>query len=80
MLDILNYFSLTKVPTEKCEEHKTWPPNHRTGSARSEGFYRISRKDKIKYLNNTKLTTELPSTSTQVLMRGYHDYVNAQFV
>ncbi|XP_059192383.1 histone-lysine N-methyltransferase SETD1B-A-like [Centropristis striata] len=56
---------LTKVLTEKSEEQRSWQPNHRTGSARSEGFYRISRKDKLKYLNNTKLSTELPSTSTQ---------------
>ncbi|XP_037632594.1 histone-lysine N-methyltransferase SETD1B-like isoform X2 [Sebastes umbrosus] len=56
---------LTKVLTEKSEEHKSWQPYHRTGSARCEGFYKISRKDKMKYLNNTKLATELPSTSTQ---------------
>ncbi|KAM9360692.1 histone-lysine N-methyltransferase SETD1B-A-like [Symphorus nematophorus] len=56
---------LTKVPTEKIDEHKLWQPKHRTGSARSEGFYKISRKDKLKYLNSTKLSTELPSTSTQ---------------
>ncbi|XP_044222898.1 histone-lysine N-methyltransferase SETD1B-A-like isoform X2 [Thunnus albacares] len=56
---------LTKVLTERNEEHNPWQPNHRTGSARSEGFYKICLKDKIKYLNNTKLATELPSTSTQ---------------
>ncbi|XP_069555739.1 histone-lysine N-methyltransferase SETD1B-A-like [Brachyistius frenatus] len=55
----------TKVVPEKSEEHKSWQPNHRTGSARSEGFYKISRKDKMKYLNNTKLSNELPSTSAQ---------------
>ncbi|XP_049434823.1 histone-lysine N-methyltransferase SETD1B-A-like isoform X3 [Epinephelus fuscoguttatus] len=56
---------LTKVLTEGSEELRSWLPKHRTGSARSEGFYKISRKDKMKYLNNTKLTAELPSTSTQ---------------
>ncbi|XP_044053095.1 histone-lysine N-methyltransferase SETD1B-A-like isoform X2 [Siniperca chuatsi] len=56
---------LTKVVTEKSEKHKCWLPHHRTGSARSEGFYKISMKDKMKYLSNTKLTTELPYTSTQ---------------
>ncbi|XP_041642937.1 histone-lysine N-methyltransferase SETD1B-A-like [Cheilinus undulatus] len=55
---------LTKV-TPEMNQHKPWLPHHRTGSARSEGFYRISRKDKLKYLNSTKPTTELPSTSTQ---------------
>ncbi|CAB1430272.1 unnamed protein product [Pleuronectes platessa] len=52
------------VPTEQREEQKPWP-KHRTGSARSEGFYKISRKDKLKYLETTKLEVELPSTSTQ---------------
>eukprot|EP00064_Thunnus_orientalis_P006597 superscaffoldBa00000694_g6615 len=65
LLHILNCCSLTKVLTERNEEHNPWQPNHRTGSARSEGFYKICLKDKIKYLNNTKLATELPSTSTQ---------------
>ncbi|XP_026176870.1 histone-lysine N-methyltransferase SETD1B-like [Mastacembelus armatus] len=56
---------LTRLPTEKSEEQKSCRPNHRTGSARSEGFYKISRKDKMKYLDNTRLGTELPSTSAQ---------------
>ncbi|XP_033947206.1 histone-lysine N-methyltransferase SETD1B-A-like [Pseudochaenichthys georgianus] len=57
--------TLTKVIAEQSEEHRSWWPNHRTGSARSEGFYKISKKDKMKYLNHTKLNPELPSTSTQ---------------
>ncbi|XP_040928361.1 histone-lysine N-methyltransferase SETD1B-A-like [Betta splendens] len=54
---------LTKVPTDRSEEHRSWLPKHRTGSARSEGFYRISRKDKLKYLNDTKATNEPPAIS-----------------
>ncbi|XP_060895027.1 histone-lysine N-methyltransferase SETD1B-A-like [Labrus mixtus] len=56
---------LTKVVPETSDEHNPWLPHHRTGSARSEGFYRISKTDKLKYLINTKLTTELPCRSTQ---------------
>ncbi|XP_070690401.1 histone-lysine N-methyltransferase SETD1B-A-like [Pempheris klunzingeri] len=56
---------LTKVVTEQSEELTSRLPRHMTGSARSEGFYRISRKDKLKYLSNTKLPAEMPSTSTQ---------------
>ncbi|XP_034546920.1 histone-lysine N-methyltransferase SETD1B-like isoform X2 [Notolabrus celidotus] len=56
---------LSKVLPETSEEHKPWQPHHRTGSARSEGFYRISRKDKLEYLINPKPSPELPSTSTQ---------------
>lgn len=67
LLVLLNSCLLTKIPTEQGDEQKPWPSQHRTGSARSEGFYKISSKDKQKYLENTKLTTELSSTSTQVL-------------
>uniref|UniRef100_UPI0037E801B2 histone-lysine N-methyltransferase SETD1B-like n=1 Tax=Semicossyphus pulcher TaxID=241346 RepID=UPI0037E801B2 len=56
---------LTEALSETSEEYKPWLPPHRTGSARSEGFYKISRKDKMKYLINTKPASELPSTSTQ---------------
>lgn len=66
MLHFLNNSSLTKVPLESREEQTLWQPFHRTGSARSEGFYKISRRDKMKYLNETNLSTDLPSTSAQV--------------
>ncbi|KAM8885096.1 histone-lysine N-methyltransferase SETD1B-A-like [Spinachia spinachia] len=63
---IVNCCSLTKVVTEMSEEQESWRPKHTTGSARSEGFYKISRKDKMKYLH-TKLASELPSASTQAI-------------
>lgn len=63
-----NFSSLTKVRLERGDEPQSWQPRHWTGSARTEGFYKISSKDKLKYLNLTKLTAELPSTSAQVLM------------
>lgn len=66
-LVILNCCLLTKVPSENGDGHQPWLPNHSSGSARSEGFYRISIKDKQKYIDNTKLATELPSA--QVLER-----------
>ncbi|KAM9744610.1 histone-lysine N-methyltransferase SETD1B-like [Menidia menidia] len=56
---------LTKVPTGRTEEHNSWLPIHRTGSARTEGFYKISWKDKMKYLRNTKPAIDLPSTDPQ---------------
>ncbi|XP_062418405.1 histone-lysine N-methyltransferase SETD1B-A-like [Pungitius pungitius] len=55
---------LTKVFTEMSEEHESWKPKHTTGSARSDGFYKISRKDKMKYLH-AKLASEPPAPSTQ---------------
>ncbi|KAF7199884.1 histone-lysine N-methyltransferase SETD1B-A-like [Nothobranchius furzeri] len=65
VLHFLNCCSLTKIPTERSEERTFCLPLHRTGSARTEGFYRISRKDKIKYLNSTKLSSDLQSPSSQ---------------
>ncbi|XP_013862650.1 histone-lysine N-methyltransferase SETD1B-A [Austrofundulus limnaeus] len=56
---------LTKIPTQRSEELTSWLPVHRTESARTEGFYKISRKDKMKYLNNTKLAADFQSTSAQ---------------
>lgn len=60
---LLNSCLLTKIPAESSEENQ---PVHRTGSARSEGFYKISRKDKIKYLIGAK-PADLHPTGTQVL-------------
>lgn len=37
-----------------------------TGCARSEGYYKIDKKDKIKYLQSTKLQSEEPPVDTQV--------------
>lgn len=54
---VLNCCSLTKVPSEDDDL-----PRHKTGSARTEGFYKISTKDKRKYISSTKPTAGLPST------------------
>ncbi|XP_029960005.1 histone-lysine N-methyltransferase SETD1B-like [Salarias fasciatus] len=56
---------LTKVLTENSEEATFCQRKHRTGCARSEGFYKISREDKMRYLNNVRTLTDLPSTSAQ---------------
>ncbi|XP_072289965.1 histone-lysine N-methyltransferase SETD1B-A-like [Eucyclogobius newberryi] len=57
--------------------------NHRTGSARSEGYYKISQKEKMKYLN---LKPASPSSGTQgcvqvqlpTLLRAKSDYRSEQ--
>lgn len=41
-----------------------------TGCARSEGYYKIDKKDKIKYLQSTKLQSEEPPVDTQVGYAG----------
>lgn len=58
--------SLTKVVSETSDEHKHWTQIHWTGCARCEGFYKISRKEKLKYLRHTKKETLLPPTNSQV--------------
>ena len=39
-----------------------------TGSARTEGFYKIDKKDKINYLHSTRLATPSRLTNTQVFV------------
>lgn len=42
---------------------------HVTGCARSEGYYKIDKKDKLKYLNNSRAFAEEPPADTQVRTR-----------
>lgn len=44
--------------------------DHTTGCARSEGYYKIDKKDKIKYLQSTRLQSEEPPVDTQVSCRA----------
>lgn len=40
--------------------------DHVTGCARSEGYYKIDKKDKLKYLDSSRLQSEEPDMDTQV--------------
>lgn len=40
--------------------------DHVTGCARSEGYYKIDKKDKMKYLNSSRLQSEESDVDTQV--------------
>lgn len=40
--------------------------DHVTGCARSEGYYKIDKKDKLKYLDSSRLQSEEPDVDTQV--------------
>ncbi|KAL0979496.1 hypothetical protein UPYG_G00185860 [Umbra pygmaea] len=59
----LNPFALTRDLTEN-NERSDWMRYHVTGSARSEGFYKISKKDKIKY--SLHLLSDHPSAEAPV--------------
>lgn len=40
--------------------------DHMTGCARSEGYYKIDKKDKVKYLQSSRVQAEEPPVDTQV--------------
>lgn len=40
--------------------------DHVTGCSRSEGYYKIDKKDKLKYLDNSRLQSDEPDKDTQV--------------
>lgn len=60
----------TSLSSAKKKKRDDDIPEHATGCARSEGFYTIDKKDKIRYLNNTRASTDEPPTDTQVLPLG----------
>ncbi|XP_068166943.1 histone-lysine N-methyltransferase SETD1B-A-like [Antennarius striatus] len=53
---------LIKAPVE---DQRSGLPHHRSGSARSEGFYRISQREKQTYVNHTKPAADLPTAAAQ---------------
>lgn len=60
----------TSLSSAKKKKRDDDTPEHATGCARSEGFYTIDKKDKIRYLNSTRASTDEPPTDTQVLPPG----------
>ncbi|XP_037339987.2 histone-lysine N-methyltransferase SETD1B-A isoform X2 [Pungitius pungitius] len=55
----------TNIPRVKRKRRDDGMRDHMTGCARSEGYYKIDKKDKIKYLQSTKLQLEEPPVDTQ---------------
>ncbi|XP_059214705.1 histone-lysine N-methyltransferase SETD1B-A isoform X2 [Centropristis striata] len=55
----------TNIPSVKKKRRDDGMRDHMTGCARSEGYYKIDKKDKIKYLQSTKLQSEEPPVDTQ---------------
>ncbi|XP_074546036.1 histone-lysine N-methyltransferase SETD1B-A isoform X2 [Halichoeres trimaculatus] len=55
----------TNIPGVKKKRRDDGMRDHMTGCARSEGYYKIDKKDKIKYLQSTKLQSEEPPMDTQ---------------
>ncbi|MBN3304304.1 SE1BA methyltransferase, partial [Amia calva] len=53
------------IPFVKKKKRDDGMRDHVTGCARSEGYYKIDKKDKLKYLNSTRPLTEEPLLDTQ---------------
>lgn len=62
----LDFPAPTNIPRVKKKRRDDGMRDHMTGCARSEGYYKIDKKDKIKYLQSTKLQYEEPPFDTQV--------------
>lgn len=54
------------LPGGKKKRREDGMRDHVTGCARSEGYYKIDKKDKLKYLNSTKLQSDEPDKDMQV--------------
>ncbi|XP_033845273.1 histone-lysine N-methyltransferase SETD1B-A [Periophthalmus magnuspinnatus] len=55
----------TNIPGVKKKRRDDGMRDHMTGCARSEGYYKIDKKDKIKYLQSTRLQSEEVPVDTQ---------------
>ncbi|KAL4660390.1 histone-lysine N-methyltransferase SETD1B-A-like [Arapaima gigas] len=55
----------TSIPTVKKKKREDGIRDHMTGCARSEGYYKIDKKDKIKYLNSNRPMADEPPLDTQ---------------
>uniref|UniRef100_A0AAR2JD94 [Histone H3]-lysine(4) N-trimethyltransferase n=1 Tax=Pygocentrus nattereri TaxID=42514 RepID=A0AAR2JD94_PYGNA len=53
------------LPGIKKKRREDGMRDHVTGCARSEGYYKIDKKDKVKYLNSTRLQFDEPDKDTQ---------------
>lgn len=63
---LLDSLAPTNIPGVKRKRRDDGMRDHATGCARSEGYYKIDKKDKIKYLQSTRLQSEEPPVDTQV--------------
>lgn len=60
----------TSLSSAKKKKRDDGIREHVTGCARSEGFYTIDKKDKLRYLNSSRASTDEPPADTQVLPSG----------
>lgn len=63
----LDPYPPTSLSSAKKKKRDDGIREHVTGCARSEGFYTIDKKDKLRYLNSSRASTDEPPMDTQVL-------------
>lgn len=59
------YHPSTSLSSAKKKKRDDGIREHVTGCARSEGFYTIDKKDKLRYLNSSRASTDEPPADTQ---------------
>uniref|UniRef100_A0A8C8TI53 [histone H3]-lysine(4) N-methyltransferase n=1 Tax=Peromyscus maniculatus bairdii TaxID=230844 RepID=A0A8C8TI53_PERMB len=59
------YHPSTSLSSAKKKKRDDGIREHVTGCARSEGFYTIDKKDKLRYLNSSRASTDEPPMDTQ---------------
>ena len=74
LVDILDSSPLTSSTPGSDEDRDA---EHGSGCARSEGFYTISRTEKLKNLNNARLAPEPPATSALVAEPHVHTFTQS---
>uniref|UniRef100_A0A670JWG0 SET domain containing 1B, histone lysine methyltransferase n=1 Tax=Podarcis muralis TaxID=64176 RepID=A0A670JWG0_PODMU len=62
---LFSLFLFFLFSTPKKKKRDDGMREHVTGCARSEGYYKIDKKDKLKYLNNSRAFAEEPPADTQ---------------
>lgn len=62
----LDFCAPTHILGVKKKRRDDGMRDHATGCARSEGYYKIDKKDKVKYLQSSRVQSEEPPVDTQV--------------
>lgn len=74
---LLNVLLPTSFSIPKKKKREDGMREHVTGCARSEGYYKIDKKDKLKYLHSSRAFAEEPPADTQVRSHACHHLVSS---
>uniref|UniRef100_H3BG97 SET domain containing 1B, histone lysine methyltransferase n=1 Tax=Latimeria chalumnae TaxID=7897 RepID=H3BG97_LATCH len=68
----------TNISTPKKKKRDDGMREHITGCARSEGYYKIDKKDKLKYLNTCRSMADEPPADTQGMSIPAQPYASSR--